>query len=171
MVGAESFSTIAEVAIAFLGFTGMVGIFAGQDHPPAVLMRFWAMVAFGLALLLLALLPLVLHHLGCAAPRLWVACSLALLLFLVGHIALFVPRVMRLRRVGAWGGVPFIVDNAPPLMLSACLVTQVLNLLGVGLGRSHGGYLLGLFFLLAVSGFNFITLLVALRSSEPRQAV
>jgi len=170
MVGAESFSTIAEVAIAFLGFTGVVGIFAGRDHPPAVSMRLWAMVEFGLALLLLALLPLVLHHLGWAAPRLWVACSIALLLFLVGHMVLFVPRVVRLRRSGAWGGVPAVLDVSIPLAYSACFVTQVLNSLGVGLGRSHGGYLLGLFFLLATSGFNFITLLVALRSSEPRQA-
>ena len=129
MVGAESFSTIAEVAIAFLGFTGVVGIFAGRDHPPEVLMRLWAMVAFGLALLLLAILPLVLHHLGWAAPRLWVACSIALLLFLVGHIVLFVPRVVRLRRAGAWSGVPFILDNAPPCRSSRVWLRRSLTCL------------------------------------------
>lgn len=166
MDGTESLSTIAEVAIAFLGFTGVVGVFADRAHPPAVSMRLWAMVAFGLALLLLALLPLVLHHLGWAAPGLWIVCSGAFVLFLAGHVVLFVPRVVRLRRSGEWRGIPILLDNAPPLSLLACVVSQVLNLLGVGLGPSHGGYLLGLYFLLMASGFNFIVLLMALRAES-----
>jgi len=170
MDGAESFSTIAEVAIAFLGFTGVVGVFAGRSHPIAVSFRLWVMVEFGLALLLLALLPMVLHHLGWAAPRLWVACSIATLLFLVGHLVFVVPRIARYMRSGVWDGVPTVLNYSFPALYFACLVTQVFNALGVGLGRSHGGYLLGLFLLLAASGFNFISMLVALRSSQSGQA-
>lgn len=171
MPGAESFSTIAEVAIAFLGFTGVVGVFAGRDHPPAVLLRLWVMVAFGLGLLLLALLPSVLHHLGLVGPTLWVACSVATLLLLSGHLVFVVPRVARHMRTGAWHEVPAALNFSFPVAYLACFATQVLNVFGVGLERSHGGFLLGLFFLLAASGFNFISLLVALRSSNSGRAV
>ena len=170
MPGAESFATIAEVAIAFLGFTGVVGVFAGRGHAPAILVRLWVMVAYGLGLLLLAILPTVLHHLGWVAPSIWVLCSTATLVLLSGHLFLVLPRVIKHKRAGEWGDVPAALDHAFPLAYLACYVTQVLNLLGVGLERSLGGFLLGLFLLLAASGFNFITLLVALWASESGQA-
>lgn len=169
MPGAESFSTIAEVAVAFLGFTGVVGVFSGRGHAAAVSMRLWVMVEFGLALLLLALLPSVLHALGGTGAELWVACSLATSLFLIGHLVLVVPRIVRLMRAGAWGGVPASLNLSFPVAYSACFVSQVLNALGLGLERSHGGFLLGLYLLLAASGLNFIALLVALRSSPAQQ--
>lgn len=168
MPGAQAFSTIAEIGIAFLGFTGVVGVFGGRGQPAAVSLRLWVMVEFGLGLLLLALLPIVLHHLGWAGPALWGACSGAALLFLLGHAVLVVPRVGRYMRTGEWGGVP-VLNLSFPAAYSLCFATQALNLIGVGLERSIGGYLLGLFLLLGASGLNFISLLVALRSSKSEQ--
>ena len=170
MSGVESFSTIAEIAIAFLGFTGVVGVFSGRGHSDAVSTRLWIMVEFGLALLLLSLLPLVLHALGWNGPTLWLTCSIAAQLFLIGHQVLFAPRILRLIRAGAWGDVPVLLNYATPVVYLGCFATQLINSLGVGLERSSGGYLLGLFLLLAASGLNFIALLVTLRSSPPDEA-
>lgn len=169
MPGEESFSTIAEVAVAFLGFTGVVGVFSARAHPPAVSLRLWVMVEFGLALLLLALLPMVLHHLGWSGDTIWASSAVATILFLIGHAVLVVPRVVGYRRSETWGGVPVALEVSVPVAFGACLVSQILNLMGVGLERTHGGYLLGLYLLLTASGLNFASLLVALRGvpSDP----
>lgn len=166
MPGSDAFSTLAEVAVAFLGFTGVVGIFGGRGRPPAVTLRLWVMVELGLALLLLALLPMVLHELGSRGAALWTLCSGAAALFVLAHFAFVVPRIVPYLRAGTWGRVPGGVNGAVPALLLASLLTQGLNAAGLGLERSHGGYLLGLFLVVAGSGLNFFALLVVLRASD-----
>lgn len=108
----------------------------------------------------------MLHHLGASGALLWATCSLAASGFLVGHLVLVVPRVVPHVRAGTWGRVPAALNVIFPATFLTCLVTQVLNSVALGLERSHGGYLLGLFLLIAASGFNFFALLVALRRSD-----
>ncbi len=162
--GTEVLSTIAEISIAFLGFTGVVGVFAGRERQAfAVSLHVWVMVAFGLATLLLALLPFVLHHLGVKQPSLWAVCSAAVVILSLLHFALVEPLVLKERRAGRWRQ-PSILQVFPAIFI-ACVLTQLLNTLGIVFDRSLGGYLLGLFLLLAGSGLNFVSLLVALREA------
>lgn len=163
--GSEVLLTVAEVSVAFLGFTGVVGIFAWREtNVVDVSLRFWVMVAFALGTLLLAFLPFVLHYLGLQQPGLWAACSAAVVLLCVGHTVLALPTVLRERRAGRWRQ-PLILELFPFIFLT-CFVTQSLNALGILFERTLGGYLLGLFLLLACSGFNFVSLLVALRGAQ-----
>lgn len=168
MPGADVLATIAEIAVAFLGFTGVVGVFSGRRHRAAVSLRLWVMVELGLVLLLLALLPLVLGALGASGPGLWAACSAATLLFVAAHALLVAPRVLAHMRSGEWAAVPAALNTAFPVAFAACGASQLANLLGLGLERSAGGFVLGLFLLLAASGLNFAALLFALQPAEPR---
>ena len=165
----ETLSTMAEVSISFLGFTGVVGIFAGRSRDlPAVSLRLWVMVGLALVTLLLCFLPSVLHHLGARGQSLWASCSATIVVLSIGHFIFVVPTVIRERRAGRWSSFP-IVDPFPVFFIG-CVMTQVLNALGIVLERTSGGYVLGLYLLLAANGINFIALLVALRAVDSHAA-
>jgi hypothetical protein len=165
LAAADTLSTMAEVSVAFLGFTGVVGVFAGPGRDrPAVSVRLWVMVGLALVTLLLCLLPSVAHQLGARGASLWASCSGAIVLLALGHVLFVVPTILRERRAGRWRG-PLILELFPVIAVT-CLVTQALNASGILLERTAGGYLLGLYLLLTANGLNFISLLVALRDAD-----
>ena len=125
----ETLSTMAEVSVAFLGFAGVVGIFAGRGRDlPTVSLRLWVMVGLALVTLLLCFLPSVVHHLGARGQILWASCSATIVALSIGHVIFVVPTVFRERRAGRWD-LPLILDLFPFLFFG-CVVTQVLNALG-----------------------------------------
>ena len=165
----DTLSAMAEVSVAFLGFTGVVGVFAGRSRDIlAVSLRLWVMVGLALATLLLCFLPSVLFHLGGRGPNLWASCSATIVALSLGHFVFVAPRVLRERRAGRWSA-PLTLELFP-IVFGACFVTQGLNALGVFLERTPGGYVLGLYLLLAASGLNFIALLHALRGADSHSA-
>jgi hypothetical protein len=164
----STLETIAEIAVSITGFAGIVGALAGEKLGPAhpdVWFPFWAMISSGLGLLFAALFPLLPYHLGAPDPVIWASGSAFLTVLLACNLSFFMPRIWRAQRNGAF---PRIFAISVPLDASAVVifVTQALNVLGIGLVHSAGGFLIGLYLLLLISGLNFVFLLYVL--SRPR---
>lgn len=156
-------TVVAEIAFGFTGFAGLAGVLAAEETRARVALRFWIMIEFGLATLLLALLPLVLRAGGLAPGRAAMASSVAVSAFLLLHLAIVGPRIRGAMAEGAWQLGRPLLDLSFPLVAVICLATQLLNAAGLAFERSAGGVAVGLFLLLALSGLNFVALLLALR--------
>ena len=171
MNAADTMHLIAEVAIGFTGFAGIVGALGRERlraDDPHLWLGFWTMIEFGLATLLAALLPSVAFHTGLAdsaggAARLTSGVFTA---WLVAHLVLVTPLFVRARRGANWSRGLVTLDVATFLCLLTAFVSQSANMLGRGFESAEGGLLLGLYMLLMVSGFNF-ALLVYLMLVSP----
>ena len=164
MEAESTLETIAEIGVSLAGFAGIVGALAGEKLRPAhpeVWLPFWAMIASGLGIVFAALFPFLPYHLGAPEHVSWAASSAYLTVLLASNLAFFRPRILRAVRAGVFRSIPAI---SVPLDLSSLLVlvSQVLNTLGIGLSRSAGGFLIGLYLLLLISGLNFVFLLYVL---------
>jgi hypothetical protein len=73
----------------------------------------------------------------------------------------FLPRILRSQRDGVFSRVP-AVDVPLHASSLAILVSQLLNTLGIGLPQSAGGFFIGLYLLLLISGLDFVYLLYVL---------
>jgi phosphatidylglycerophosphate synthase len=71
--------SIAEIAVALLGFAAIVSVF--QERGESADGRFWSMLQFAFATLTFALLPLPLLVSGVAEPTIWAASSAAFAAF------------------------------------------------------------------------------------------
>ena len=155
---------IAEIAIAFTGFAGIVGALAGKKLSPTrpdVWLPFWGMIAVGLGIVLAALFPFLPYHLGASDQLSWAVSSAVVVVLLVCNFVFLSPRIFRAQRDGTFPKMPaFDVPIVVCLLLA--FVSQVLNTLGVGLPRSAGGLLIGLYLLLLLSGLNFAYVLYVL---------
>ena len=162
---------VAEISIAFTGFAGIVGALAGAKLRPAhlhVWLPFWLMIEGGLGTLFAALFPMLPYHLGLPDPHVWSASSGFVVILIVCHIAFMSPRFIK-----AWQNPSYV--RLPALQIAVwsarsalviALVSQLLNALGVGLPQSAGGFLIGLYCLLLVSGLNFAGLMFVLLRPE-----
>ncbi|MEJ2132860.1 MAG: hypothetical protein P8Y95_14845, partial [Gammaproteobacteria bacterium] len=100
MEGESILETIAEISVAFAGFTGVVAAFGRGSAAPWTLgdrLRFRVMLSTSLAALLFALLPFILFHLGVRGESLWTLSSVFLAAYLLGS-AIVDMRVYRTRR-------------------------------------------------------------------------
>ena len=162
---------IAEISIAFTGFAGIVGALAGAKLRPAhlhVWLPFWLMIEGGLGTLFAALFPMLPYHLGLPDPHVWSASSGFVVILIVCHIAFMSPRFIRASQNPSWVRLPAfqIGQIGARSALVIALVSQLLNALGVGLPQSAGGFLIGLYCLLLVSGLNFTYLMFVLVRPE-----
>jgi hypothetical protein len=170
----NALETIAQIGVALAGFAGIVGALAGEKFRPThpeVWFPFWALISSGLGIVFVALFPFLLHHFDAPDNIVWAGSSAFLFVVTASNLAFFLPRILRAARNRAFRRIPIIavpVDSASFLILG----TQALNALGFGFVQSTGGFLVGLYLLLAVSALNFAFLLFVLgRTSEgPKDA-
>ena len=88
MEGVDVLETIAEVSIAFAGFTSVVAVLgrrAGGDWSEVDLFRLSQMLTSSLSALLFAFLPILLVYLGVPTRLSWAASSGFLAVFLGSH--------------------------------------------------------------------------------------
>ena len=81
MQAAGTLELVAEIAVAFAGFSGIIGVYRARtdrSHDPRSDLRL--LVEYGLFLLAVALLPLFLWHGGLAEERAWRVASLGIAL-------------------------------------------------------------------------------------------
>lgn len=163
------FDTIAEIGVALAGFAGIVGALAGEKLRRANLelwLPYWVMISGGLSIVFAALFPFLPYHLGASDRFSWAAASAFVTVLTVSNLAFFMPRFVRARRVGVFVRMHSF-DILIYLITFFLIVSQVLNMLGVGLPQSTGGVLVGLYLMLLISALNFVFLLYVL--GRPRQ--
>lgn len=167
MEGSDVLLAISEISIAFVGFTSIVavlgrrgaGIWAAEDS-----FRLWLMIESSLATLFFCLVPFAFHYLGADDETIWVVSSSAMAVFLVVHMVIVGPRLLRLARQGNWTTrrfEPFI-----SLLILSTLSVQTLNAVGIGFAGSFGAYLLGLILFLGLAAMHFVALMAAIRRPD-----
>ncbi|RIL06417.1 MAG: hypothetical protein DCC71_06820 [Proteobacteria bacterium] len=105
MKAAEALSALAEVSVAFAGFSGIVTAFRQHnlgEWSRLDRFRFRFMIEFSLATLALSLLPFFLSELGLSEPRVW---SMSSVVLGAGALFYLVRSALRLR--------PLVVAGEP----------------------------------------------------------
>jgi hypothetical protein len=154
--------TIAELSVAFAGFTGVVVAFGRRPHQGESSINahaFKAMLAASLQALLFSVLPFLLGASGLSEPRLWRVASAFMLLGLLAGAGVDV-HFARQTDPGEWTRFDRAFRLLIPFFGLAAVIGQVFNLLG-GVERPFAPYLGGLLFFLFFSSVMFVRLLTA----------
>lgn len=167
MSGIDELLAIAEIAVALIGFSGLIFVFRSRDITELEardLSAIAMIVSAGALALTFALVPVPLSHLGLPEPTFWRLCSALFGVTLLGSVLVFALVNRRLARSGHAERTP-VLNRVTPLLAFA---TAVL-LLAAGLGALPPGpavYLLGLVVcILLCLAFVALLLVVARRSS------
>lgn len=167
MKAAEALSVLAEVSVAFAGFSGIVTVFRRRspgDWSALDRFRFRFMVEFSLATLFLSLAPFFVSELGLPEDGVWTLCSV----LLAGGGAAYLTRAsLRLRRLLAEGEP---VSRGVAVLTFAVGAAVTLSALANAAGlfpQPAGVYLAGVGGCLFVSSVLFARLLLAGSPSLP----
>jgi len=156
MEGEDILTAIAEISIAFAGFSGIVSVI-GRDRSTqwsvTDRIRFWSMLEFGIAALFFSLLPIPLRHFGLNPDLVWAVSSL----LLGGFIAIDTYFGYRRGRKIAYRADGFA--KAMRVVTAAILALLALNVARIGPGDGLAAYLCGLVYLLAIATSYFWRLL------------
>lgn len=161
MQAAEALAVLAEVSVAFAGFSGIVTAFRRRDlgeWSRLERFRFRFMVEFSLATLALSLLPLFLAELGLSESHVWSASSVVLG---VGALSYLIRSALRVRRLVA-DGEPVSRGLAGISILVGVAITASALVNATGFfSHPSGVYLAGVGGCLFVSSAMFAQLLLA----------
>ncbi len=105
------------------------------------------------------------YYLGLSERQVWASSSGLIVILIVCHLVFMSPRFIRAFRDQSWVRL-WALDILVQASLLIALLTQLLNALGIGLQQSVGGFLVGLYFLLLISGLNFAYLILVLVRPE-----
>jgi len=165
----EILQTIAEVAAAFAGFTGVISVFGrlGDSDDGWSLQGARSIIESSLATILFALVPFVVSGFGAGSPAVWrVSSGLFLALVLAGALG----GARRIWQVAGSGDTSAV--RMSPLFLGVSAVIGLgmfallaANVLGFSFGSPATVYLLCLMGPLAVAGLTFLQMVV--RASAP----
>jgi hypothetical protein len=163
--GEALLTTIAEISVAFAGFSGLIAIFSSTSgHGPqlAAFPQFWFMIEVSLATLFFSLLPLLLGEVGVPPRSVWAISSLAL----APCLALYWLRVLRPHpELPAERRPPPALWISFAIASSALFVALLLNGLGILIDRQSWPFLVALMLMLGGTATSFFFLLWHLRSS------
>jgi len=166
MEGSDILQTIAEIAIALTGFTGIVialGGRTGSAFSGFALIRFRVLLAASLAALALSLLPFFLHYLGVPPGTTWSVCSAVVALFMVPIV---IADIRSFRRYS--DEIPAFERRVAPvigMLGSALWVSQVANVVFL---HALGPFLAAPLWFLGFSALSFTRLLLG--TQEPRSS-
>ena len=165
MEDADLLLTVAEIAVAFAGFSGLVTILGqrvGRVQPQLVEHTLRGMILTSLLAVSFALFPFLPYRLGASAGVAWRISAGA---FAVAMAVYFFSTASR-RRALAQSGVAGAV-SAGTLASGALWLLAILVLLSLATGIVGSGFsLLALFIVLYVSGSLFFTVFMSLLVSR-----
>ena len=156
----QSLQVIAEVSIAFAGFSGLIVALRKRGGPLTDIQKLRLGVLLGLAFgaLFLALLPELLQLLGMSSSGLWRTACMIALLYSVVFVTFWTRSSWRFRR-----SVPEIFDNYAFARMAAGHAVVVVLLLGVIASlldqRAAGVYLAALIWYLIHAAQQFVRML------------
>lgn len=162
MQGDGILQTIAEVSVAYAGFSGVVVAFGRRVRPGGGTHdahAFKAMLASSFQALFFAVLPFLLAASGIAEPELWRLGSGLMAAGILVGAAVDVGYFRSVDRSN-WTGFDRVLQFLIPLLGVAALIALVFNLFGA-VERPFAPYLAGLVYLLAFSSLMFVRLLLA----------
>jgi hypothetical protein len=166
LTGSDVLTILAEVFIAFAGFTGIVATLGQRSEGkwrPVDVIRFRALLEASLAGLILCVLPFGFHHFAVAETITWGVCSAIVAVYALSFILRITRKQGKLR-------VNEDPDFVPGVRLILVLLTglvvpiQALNAVGIGLEHTFSGYLVGLIYLLILCSSMFVLLLRFVRT-------
>jgi hypothetical protein len=158
----ETLRTLAEVAVALTGFTGIVAVLgrrAGGEWTPLELLRLRMLLETSLAVLFLALLPLLLQALRPSEASLWRVGNGVQALVHAGGAAVLSLRVSRLEPSQWPSEERWLTAAFAPASLLV-FAGQVAVALGALTRDGYFVYLLGLVYFVALAAVHFVLLLV-----------
>ena len=169
MSEAENLHIVAEVGIALAGFSGVVVALGHRSGRAAGIARLWLLLAQALGAVIFAFVPLLLEAAGLEPSANWrvtngaisvFGCSIILAIVLEQGSLILEQGSAGNWRLGWWGGIG--------VTLIAITIYVLLAIHALGGFPSSGAFLnlLGLVWLLAMAGMNFILLVVAQSSRE-----
>ena len=167
MEGSDILQTLAEVAVALTGFTGIVVALRGRADAALsgfALVRFRILLIASLAAVAFALLPFLFHYNRLAPATTWSTCSALVLIFLV-PITVHDIRAIRAHSET----MPKLDRQAVPLFAligSALWLAQAANIFVI---HAFGPYLAAPMWFLAFSAFQFCRLLLSAEESNPQK--
>jgi len=161
LTGSDVLTLLAEVFVAFAGFTGIVATLGQRSEGkwrPVDIIRFRALLEASLAGLVLCVLPFGFHHFAVAEALTWSVCSAILAAYATSFILRVTRNQIKLRATVDPDFVPGV--RLILVLLSGLVVPiQVLNAAGIGLEHTFSGFLVGLIYLLVLCSSMFVLLL------------
>jgi len=159
MEGSDVLQTIAEVAIALTGFTGIVAALRGQTVESLssfILFRFRVLLIASLVALGLALLPFLFHYLGASPPVTWSVCSAVVAVVMV-PLTIHDARAYR-----AYSDeMPKFEQRTGPVMGLLWLALWVAQVSNIFFLHRFGLYLAAPMWFLGISALQFTRFLLA----------
>ena len=163
MQASDELLTLAELAIALAGFSGVVVAF-GQRGEVTVLdrWRFAALLSISMSAAVLAFLPAVLNLLGISGSFLWRTSSAVYLFVAVLHASFFSSRLLRTsQEVDAPVSRKFLVASF--LLAALHIFLQLLNVLGWPSSPNAAFFISGLIVWLVLGSVSFGSLVIGAR--------
>jgi len=149
--------SMAEVAVALLGFAAIVSVFRQRDtwRPDG---RFWAMVAAGIGTLVFSLVPLPFLFRGIAPTSTWQVCNALLGFYALAYCVFLTVMFRRDLATNSAPNVPiFVVVLGGSAFTSPFLLVSATGYLGDPL---FWPYLVGLVWFQILTAIFFVRLLV-----------
>ena len=156
--------TLAEVSIAFTGFSGLVGVFGGGSalSEGERTFRVRLMIVASLAAFFGSLLPLVLGQFESVTPLVWLLCCP----LFAGYAVFISLNVYRQTRALASGGDYSRPWFAPVIHSISWLIALALIGATFGLLPSHSVYIAAIVWQLAIASVQFLLLVL---QTKPRR--
>ncbi len=166
IAGQDLLHTLAEVSIAFTGFSGVVGVFGGGSalSEPERNFRVRLMIVGSLGAFFGSLIPLVLGQFESLAPRVWLlCCPLFAAYFILNSLSVY-RQTRALASAGSYSRPWFApIVYALNSFLALALIGATFALL-----PGHSVYIAGIVWQLALASVQFLVLVVR---TTPRPAV
>ncbi len=150
--------TLAEVFVAFAGFSGVVAVFGRRDPGAwsfAERFRFFSLVVTSLSSLLLCIVPFGLLALNVAEASVWRSLSALFVLYNIVVGFLFIRRFLATSASERAEFTPIVM----PVAFAILAPILVLNIYNVTVGATFGPFLVALIYLLVQSSFLFAFIL------------
>lgn len=160
MEAAEVLLTIAEVSVAFAGFTGIVAVIgrrAAGEWRTADLLRFWQMIEVSLLGLIFALVPFLFYYAGLSPASTWAASSG--MLALASGIQMIRAAIRTLKAFGTDRSLSIVFSTLYVLIGIVVMLILIGNALGIVYQRTVAPYLVGMFWQLCLASVLFWRLL------------
>jgi hypothetical protein len=161
IAGESILQTLAEVSIAFAGFSGVVGVFGGGSalSDAERMLRVRMMITASLAAFFSSLLPLVLGQFDSASQRVWLLCCASLSVFFVVNSFTVYRRTSALAAVGKYSRPWF----ASVIYAINALIALALMLAAGPFLPGHSVYIGAIVWQLVLASLQFLMLVTQTR--------